>query len=138
MRVTIIANRLRECPRRKSEGSTSEDPMDRCWSLPRDVSRDPRSMDQHCRFPTTTEAAFDPKNSLVSFHLFKLIQMSVPSSPTHFAAQDDHAVLRSLSLPRTRTVAIVKNHALQHRLDIEPRISEAGFEVRELPTPTLR
>ena len=58
--------------------------------------------------------------------------MSVPSSPTptHFATQDGHAVLLS-SLPRTRTVAIVKNHALQHRLDIEPRIFEAGFEVRE-------
>ena len=56
--------------------------------------------------------------------------MSVPSSPTHFATQDGHVVLLS-SLPRTRTVAIVKNHALQHRLDIEPRIFEAGFEVRE-------
>lgn len=58
-------------------------------------------------------------------------QMSFPSSPTHFPAQNDHAVLRSSSLPRTRTVAIVKNHALPQRLDIEPRISEAGFEVRE-------
>ena len=63
--------------------------------------------------------------------------MSVPSSPTHFATRDGHAVLRSSSLPRTRTVAIVKNHALQHRLDIEPRISEAGFEVCE-PTSRLR
>ena len=57
--------------------------------------------------------------------------MSVPSSPTPFATQDDHTVLLS-SLPRTRTVAIVKNHALHHRLDIEPRIFEAGFEVRGL------
>jgi hypothetical protein len=32
------------------------------------------------------------------------------------------------SIP-TRTVAIIKNHALQHRFDIEARISEAGFEV---------
>lgn len=30
----------------------------------------------------------------------------------------------------TRTVAIIKHHALDHRLDIEPRISEAGFEAR--------
>ena len=30
----------------------------------------------------------------------------------------------------TRTVAIIKNHALQHRFDIEPRILEANFEVR--------
>ncbi|EGN97859.1 hypothetical protein SERLA73DRAFT_168981 [Serpula lacrymans var. lacrymans S7.3] len=29
----------------------------------------------------------------------------------------------------TRTVAIIKNHALQNRLDIEPRILEAGFEI---------
>ena len=29
----------------------------------------------------------------------------------------------------TRTVAIIKTHALKHRLDIEPRILEAGFEV---------
>lgn len=57
--------------------------------------------------------------------------MSVPSSPTRFATQDGLASLLS-SLPRTRTVAIVKNHALQHRLDIEPRIFEAGFEVREI------
>lgn len=32
--------------------------------------------------------------------------------------------------PVTRTVAIIKNHALQHRFDIEPRIQEASFEVR--------
>jgi len=31
----------------------------------------------------------------------------------------------------TRTVAIIKNHALAHRFDIEPRILEASFEVRE-------
>ncbi|KII86797.1 hypothetical protein PLICRDRAFT_55694 [Plicaturopsis crispa FD-325 SS-3] len=29
----------------------------------------------------------------------------------------------------TRTVAIIKHHALQHRFDIEPRILEAGFEI---------
>lgn len=34
------------------------------------------------------------------------------------------------SVPVTRTVAIIKNHALQHRFDIEPRIQEASFEVR--------
>jgi len=59
--------------------------------------------------------------------------MAVPSSPTRFAAQGDRAILHSSPLPRTRTVAIVKNHALHYRLDIEPRISEAGFEVRETP-----
>ena len=30
----------------------------------------------------------------------------------------------------TRTVAIIKPHALPHRFDIEHKISEAGFEVR--------
>ncbi|KAF9645752.1 hypothetical protein BDM02DRAFT_3189437 [Thelephora ganbajun] len=55
--------------------------------------------------------------------------MSVPSSPTRFATQDGYAVLHSPLLPRTRTVAIVKNHALHHCFDIEPRISEAGFEI---------
>ncbi|KAL9716647.1 hypothetical protein Ac2012v2_001098 [Leucoagaricus gongylophorus] len=33
------------------------------------------------------------------------------------------------SAPVTRTVAIIKNHALQHRFDIEPRIQEASFEI---------
>lgn len=69
------------------------------------------------------------------FPCSKLFQMSVPSSPTHFATQDVTAVHLS-SLSRTRTVAIVKNHALQYRLDIEPRIFEAGFEVRENPPPS--
>jgi hypothetical protein len=30
----------------------------------------------------------------------------------------------------TRTVAIIKHHALNHRFDIERRIQEASFEVR--------
>ncbi|KAK7056852.1 hypothetical protein VNI00_002569 [Paramarasmius palmivorus] len=33
------------------------------------------------------------------------------------------------SQQRTRTVAIIKNHALAHRLEIEPRIVEANFEI---------
>ena len=33
----------------------------------------------------------------------------------------------------TRTVAIIKNHALKYRLTIERSIEEAGFEVRSLP-----
>jgi len=32
--------------------------------------------------------------------------------------------------PITRTVAIIKTHALAHRFDIERRIQEASFEVR--------
>ncbi|KAF5315173.1 hypothetical protein D9619_007073 [Psilocybe cf. subviscida] len=35
----------------------------------------------------------------------------------------------SLSSPVTRTVAIIKNHALKHRFDIERRIQEASFEI---------
>ena len=30
---------------------------------------------------------------------------------------------------KTRTLAIIKPHALKHRLTIEPRILEAGFEI---------
>lgn len=30
---------------------------------------------------------------------------------------------------KTRTLAIIKPHALRHRLTIEPRILEAGFEI---------
>ena len=32
--------------------------------------------------------------------------------------------------PVTRTLAIIKTHALAHRFDIERRIQEASFEVR--------
>jgi hypothetical protein len=35
----------------------------------------------------------------------------------------------------TRTVAIIKNHALGHRFDIERRIQEASFEVSCLNFP---
>ena len=111
---------------------------DHDWSLARDWSRGPRSMDRFwnrrwCSHTTTESNPFAfQKPHLFSFPLFKLFsQMSVPSSPTRFAAQEDDAVRNPSALPRTRTVAIVKNHALPHRLDIEPRISEAGFEVRE-------
>ncbi|KAG2009578.1 hypothetical protein CC2G_012493 [Coprinopsis cinerea AmutBmut pab1-1] len=33
------------------------------------------------------------------------------------------------NVPITRTVAIIKNHALQHRFEIERRIQEASFEI---------
>ena len=36
----------------------------------------------------------------------------------------------------TRTVAIIKPHAVDHRFEIEHRITEAKFEVR-LPSSTL-
>ncbi|KAH9854639.1 hypothetical protein C2E23DRAFT_59143 [Lenzites betulinus] len=51
--------------------------------------------------------------------------MSAPSSPT----QTPGEILASPSSPPTRTVAIIKNHALNHRFDIELRISDAGFEI---------
>src|ERR1700744_369260 len=35
----------------------------------------------------------------------------------------------SSSSSKTRTLAIIKPHALKHRLTIEPRIIEAGFEI---------
>ena len=37
----------------------------------------------------------------------------------------------SLTTPVTRTLAIIKTHALAHRFDIERRIQEASFEVRQ-------
>ena len=40
--------------------------------------------------------------------------------------------LTSSLTPITRTVAIIKTHALPHRFDIERRIQEATFEVRFL------
>ena len=36
--------------------------------------------------------------------------------------------------PITRTLAIIKTHALAHRFDIERRIQEASFEVRQKTT----
>ncbi|KAI0670852.1 hypothetical protein C8Q78DRAFT_1069581 [Trametes maxima] len=51
--------------------------------------------------------------------------MSVPSSPTQAPGEIDSSPVS----PSTRTVAIIKNHALNHRFDIELRISDAGFEI---------
>ncbi|EIW59460.1 uncharacterized protein TRAVEDRAFT_71518 [Trametes versicolor FP-101664 SS1] len=53
--------------------------------------------------------------------------MSAPSSPTQ-APGEIEIVSSPVSLP-TRTVAIIKHHALNHRFDIELRISDAGFEI---------
>jgi len=50
-------------------------------------------------------------------------------SPTSPLEYDEVAPPAAIS---TRTVAIIKNHALTHRFDIEPRILEASFEVRGL------
>ncbi|KAG5648423.1 hypothetical protein DXG03_004997 [Asterophora parasitica] len=74
--------------------------------------------------------------------------MSAPSSPQlsdalsytpDLATDDVNDALVGLSLgkhhsptssyPVTRTVAIIKTHALAHRFDIEPRIQEASFEI---------
>ncbi|KAI0632075.1 hypothetical protein C8Q77DRAFT_1158750 [Trametes polyzona] len=51
--------------------------------------------------------------------------MSAPSSPTQAPGE----IVSSPSSPPTRTVAIIKHHALNHRFDIELRISDAGFEI---------
>lgn len=40
--------------------------------------------------------------------------------------------LSPLTAAVSRTVAIIKNHALHHRFDIERRIQEASFEVEYL------
>ena len=67
--------------------------------------------------------SFNLSNSFI--HLQRLDMSDSPNS-THF----NEAVLSNLSISPTRTVAIIKNHALVHRFDIEPRIIEAKFEVR--------
>ncbi|KAI0365750.1 hypothetical protein BV20DRAFT_720202 [Pilatotrama ljubarskyi] len=58
---------------------------------------------------------------------------SAPSSPIQAPGETQaEALASSLSSPLsapTRTVAIIKNHALNHRFDIELRISDAGFEI---------
>lgn len=55
----------------------------------------------------------------------------MPSPPAHY--QDEVApepsAHQSAVTATTRTVAIIKTHALKHRFDIEPRILEAGFEI---------
>ena len=140
-----IARRTRNttddhCKRRVSNVQTSSGVVS--VRLPREPGTGSQSLhvlshEMEVHGPTPMQPYSDREQHLRTFEtppvfipLFKLFQMSVPSSPTHFATQDGHAVLLS-PLPRTRTVAIVKNHALRHRLDIEPRIFEAGFEVRE-------
>ena len=62
------------------------------------------------------------------FHL----QSTSMSSPIldGYASEDNFEEVVSSPAATTRTVAIIKNHALNHRFDIEHRISEAGFEVR--------
>ncbi|KAH9947582.1 hypothetical protein B0H21DRAFT_737890 [Amylocystis lapponica] len=52
---------------------------------------------------------------------------SSPSSP-HNASPKEHPST-PLAEKTTRTVAIIKPHALNNRFDIEQRISEAGFEI---------
>lgn len=43
-------------------------------------------------------------------------------------------ISRSTSSKITRTVAIIKTHALSHRFEVEARIQEAGFEVGDNPS----
>ena len=45
------------------------------------------------------------------------------------ASQGPPAPPDTPSLKKTRTLAILKPHVLKHRLTIEPRIIEAGFEI---------
>lgn len=75
-------------------------------------------------------------------HLLLETTESYPAATENYAATYDedllaasatplpHSLTSSPSARVTRTVAIIKPHALPHRFDIEHRISEAGFEVR--------
>jgi hypothetical protein len=56
-----------------------------------------------------------------------------PQSPSAEVKYDE--VAQAPATISTRTVAIIKNHALNNRFDIEPRILEASFEVRNLSLP---
>jgi len=68
------------------------------------------------------------------FLLFYVV-MSLPSPPQQRLSPDVHpgSNRSSSSYPVSRTVAIIKPHALRHRFDIERRIQEASFEVRFPP-----
>ncbi|EMD39841.1 hypothetical protein CERSUDRAFT_81183 [Gelatoporia subvermispora B] len=52
-----------------------------------------------------------------------------PLSPARDSPAGSGLSSPTMNAPLTRTVAIIKTHALKHRFDIEPRISEAGFEI---------
>ncbi|KIJ61100.1 hypothetical protein HYDPIDRAFT_31611 [Hydnomerulius pinastri MD-312] len=69
-------------------------------------------------------------------------QSPPPVDPSEFYDDQEHEQNEVLQSPNaghlnaspsvpvlTRTVAIIKTHALEHRLDIEPRILEANFEI---------
>jgi len=59
--------------------------------------------------------------------------MSSPGPQYDANGHEEYEEEHSFSSPRgrmTRTVAIIKNHALEHRFEIERRIQEASFEVR--------
>ncbi|KAI0729606.1 hypothetical protein C8Q72DRAFT_777779 [Fomitopsis betulina] len=74
-------------------------------------------------------------------HLLLETTESYPAATENYAATYDedllaasatplpHSLTSSPSARVTRTVAIIKPHALPHRFDIEHRISEAGFEI---------
>lgn len=64
-----------------------------------------------------------------SNHAIRSNTMSVPSSPNQAPGE----IILSPITPTTRTVAIIKHHALQYRFEIELRISDAGFEVSLAP-----
>jgi hypothetical protein len=55
--------------------------------------------------------------------------MSSPPSPYQDEGAPELSAPQPAVTATTRTVAIIKTHALKHRFDIEPRILEAGFEV---------
>ncbi|KAF5382434.1 hypothetical protein D9615_002854 [Tricholomella constricta] len=55
--------------------------------------------------------------------------MSSPSSPDALYPGPNSRPHSPSNYPITRTVAIIKTHALAHRFHIEPRIQEASFEI---------
>ncbi|KAF5352536.1 hypothetical protein D9756_006159 [Leucocoprinus leucothites] len=71
---------------------------------------------------------------LVNHAVVERQSISPSVTPNGLHAPPDHqepslSSSMARSAPVTRTVAIIKNHALQHRFNIEPRIQEASFEI---------
>lgn len=59
-----------------------------------------------------------------------LFDGSIEVAPSSLTQEPLQNSISSLT-PVTRTLAIIKTHALAHRFDIERRIQEASFEVRQ-------
>jgi len=100
--------------------------MSDTFDLTDEPARSPPISPRHEEVPLF-ESQVEPETELQEFE-----EPEAPSTPTPLATST------MSTAPPTRTVAIIKTHALNHRFDIEHRISEAGFEVRCIPSYSAR